>query len=137
MARIRPSSADHNTAFMDEYWPAYDRPLGIEWVEVRGHLRAEGDGGETLGIANYSVVGGLGHLQQILVRHDHAKSGTGSQLLRAFEADCEERGCHKLRLETADYQARGFYEKYGWRVAATLEHDRFDRTCYIMEKPLP
>ena len=134
--RIRESDAEHNGAFMERHWPEYDRPLGIVWEEVRLHLRAESDAGETLGIASYGVVGGLGTLAQILVGHGRARGGIGSRLLAAFEADCHARGCHKLRLETAEYQARGFYEKHGWQVAATLENDRFGKRVYVMEKAL-
>ena len=134
--KIVPSDAAHNDAFMRRHWPEYDRPLGIEWEEVAGHLRAEDDAGNTLGVANFRVVGGLGELQQILVHHGRARSGIGSQLLEAFEADCRKRGCHKLRLETAEYQARGFYERHAWSVVATLDDDRFRRRVYVMEKAL-
>ena len=133
---IRPSTALHNAAFMERHWPAYDRPLGIEWEEERLHIRAEDEAGRTLGIASYSVVGGLGRLQQILVDRSWARRGIGAQLLLAFERDCVGRRCHKLRLETGEYQARGFYERYGWRVAATLERDRFRRTWYVMARVL-
>ena len=134
--KITPSTAAHNQDFMDRHWPEYDRPFGIEWNEIAGHLRAEDESGDTFGIANYRIVGGLGELQQILVHHGRARGGIGSQLLEAFESECRTRGCHKLRLETADYQARGFYERHGWSVAATLRHDRFRRSVYVMEKTL-
>ena len=134
--RIAASTAEHNQHFMERHWPEYDRPLGIEWNEERGHLRAEDEVGDTLGVANFLIVGGLGELQQILVHHDRPRSGIGSELLVAFEAECRARGCHKLRLETADYQARGFYERHAWSVVATLHDDRFHRDVYVMEKPL-
>ncbi len=132
--KVRQSTAAHNDDFMERVWPDYDRPLGIVWDEYRGHIRVEDEDGTTVGIANYLVVGGLGELQQILVRVDHSRRGIGSRLLRAFEDDCWSRGCHKLRLETAEYQARGFYESHGWYVAATLADDRFGQAQYVMEK---
>ncbi len=72
--------------------------------------------------------------EQIRVGSEHARQGAGSALLAAFEEDCRARGCHQLRLETGDYQARGFYERHGWQVVATLTHDRFGRTWFVMEK---
>ena len=131
---IRSSTVEHNDGFMKRRWPEYDRPLGIQWREQHGHLRAESDSGTTVGVANYVIVGGLGELRQILVGEPWARQGIGSSLLTAFEAICRDRGCHKLRLETGDYQARGFYERHGWQVAATLRRDRFERTWFIMEK---
>lgn len=138
MISIRTSSAALNDAFVKRAWPEHDRPLGIEWSEHHGHLRAESEAGTTLGVANYVIIGGLGELRQIVVDARHARRGVGSALLIAFETVCRERGCHKLRLETAEYQARGFYERHGWHVAATLARDRFERTWFIMEKiPAP
>lgn len=134
---ICPSTAQHNDAFMGRAWPVYDRPMGIVWRVDHVHLRAEDDAGETIGIVNYTVVGGLGELRQILVDASRARQGVGSALLTAFEEDCWARGCHKLRLETGEHQARGFYERHGWQVAATLVRDRFQRTWFVMEKPKP
>jgi hypothetical protein len=57
-------------------------------------------------------------------------------LLGVFEARCRAAGCHKLRLETADYQARPFYERHGFTLAVTLTNDRFGRSVHIMEKRL-
>ena len=77
---IRPSTALHNAAFMERHWPAYDRPLGIEWEEERLHIRAEDEAGRTLGIASYSVVGGLGRLQQILVGATRNRGAAAARL---------------------------------------------------------
>ena len=134
---IRPSDAEHNDAFMAQVWPEVDAPLGIQWDEVRGYLRSEDASGITRGAATFRRVGGVGELLQILVRPEHHRDGIGGELLQAFEAECRAQGCHKLRLETAEYQARAFYERHGWHVAATLSDDRFHYALYVMEKPLP
>jgi hypothetical protein len=49
---------------------------------------------------------------------------------------CRRLGCHEIRLETARYQARPFYERHGFAVAATLTNDRFGRSWFVMEKKL-
>jgi len=54
----------------------------------------------------------------------------------SIEARCRRLNCHKIRLETADYQARPFYERHGFSVAATLTNDRFGRSVFVMEKRL-
>jgi GNAT superfamily N-acetyltransferase len=121
--------------FMAAEWPAYDAPLGIDWSR-RQEIVLVGTRGVPVGVACGVAIGGLGELKQLLVRAEHARTGVGSQLLMTFEQRCRSLGCHKLRLETAEYQARPFYERHGYAVAATLTDDRFGRDWYVMEKRL-
>ena len=126
------------TAFMDQEWPLHPTPPGVVWASFAIVLVARRD--VAIGTAVGVAVGGVGELKQLLVRRgDDRGGGVGSALLREFERRCRDRGCHKLRLETADYQARPFYERHGFTLAATLSNDRFGRTWYVMEKvyPLP
>lgn len=46
--------------------------------------------------------------------------GLGRQLLGAAEAAARARGCQGAWLGTFDFQARGFYERHGYRVFGTL-----------------
>lgn len=50
----------------------------------------------------------------------HGGRGLGSRLLRTLEASARERGCEQAHLETFSYQARGFYERHGYRAFAEL-----------------
>ena len=118
--------------FMDREWPRHPAPAGVVWAPFEVVLAARRNG--VIGAAVGVLVGGVAELQQLLVRHGDDRGGVGSALLREFERRCKERGCHKLRLETADYQARPFYERHGFRVVATLPNDRFGHTLFVMEK---
>jgi GNAT superfamily N-acetyltransferase len=46
--------------------------------------------------------------------------GLGSRLLAAAEAAAISRGCRGAWLGTFDFQARGFYERHGYRVFGEL-----------------
>src|ERR1700759_2440416 len=118
---------------MDAGWPVHDEPLGIRW-ESRDIVLAAKAGDEIVGGARGTVVGGLGSLNQILVEKKNARAGAGSALLAGVERRCRAPGCHKLRLETGDYQARPFYERHGFSVVATMKNDRFGRDFFVMEK---
>ncbi|HEX4445914.1 MAG TPA: GNAT family N-acetyltransferase [Polyangiaceae bacterium] len=127
-------TADDAAKFMAAEWPPHDASLGIVWSEQEIVLVATR--GVPVGVARGVVIGGLGELKQIVVKVDHAHGGVGSRLLEEFERRCIALGCHKLRLETGDYQARPFYEQHGFTVAATLTEDRFGRDWFVMEKRL-
>jgi GNAT superfamily N-acetyltransferase len=65
--------------------------------------------------------GANAELQQIWLPEAMRKLGLGRALLHAFEEAARERGCVLLYLETWTFQARGFYEKCGYRVALEIE----------------
>jgi GNAT superfamily N-acetyltransferase len=56
--------------------------------------------------------------------------GLGRDLMRRAEAEAVNRGCRSVWLDTFSFQARGFYEKLGYRLFGTLDgyppgHQRF------------
>jgi len=56
--------------------------------------------------------------------------GLGRRLMGAAEAEAVKRGCCGVWLDTYSFQARGFYEKLGYRLFGTLDnappgHQRF------------
>ena len=57
-------------------------------------------------------------------------------MLDAAEAEARARGCLRARLSTFDFQARGFYEKQGYRVVGTLADYPPGGAMYWMRKEL-
>jgi GNAT superfamily N-acetyltransferase len=49
------------------------------------------------------------------------RQGIGRDLIRAAEEEGRKRGCTMAHLDTFSFQARGFYEKLGYKVFGTLE----------------
>lgn len=62
--------------------------------------------------------------------------GTGRTLMRKVEAAAREAGASAVRLDTLDFQARGFYEKCGYRVYGELAGYPEDHTQYLMTKEI-
>ncbi|MEN4696438.1 GNAT family N-acetyltransferase [Pantoea agglomerans] len=62
--------------------------------------------------------------------------GTGRQLMMAAEEEARNRHCHMSVVDTLSFQARGFYEKLGYRVYGEQEGyaQRFAR--YYLAKRL-
>ncbi|RPE04412.1 N-acetyltransferase [Candidatus Pantoea deserta] len=46
----------------------------------------------------------------------YRQHGSGRQLMLAAEEEARGRGCHMAVVDTLSFQARGFYEKLGYRV---------------------
>jgi GNAT superfamily N-acetyltransferase len=64
------------------------------------------------------------------------KQGLGAQLLADAEAEGKRRGARMVHLDTFSFQARGFYEKYGYRTFGTLEYPGTNFQRYYMSKVL-
>lgn len=47
--------------------------------------------------------------------------GLGSQLIRAAEENARTYGCRHALVDTISFQARPFYEKYGFTLKTTLD----------------
>jgi GNAT superfamily N-acetyltransferase len=94
--------------------------------------------------ARQEVLGGLlGHIWGAWLRiavlwlaEPVRGQGYGGQLLAAAEAYARERGCRHAELATFSFQARPFYEKFGYEVFGTLEDYPPGHRKYFLRKAL-
>lgn len=77
--------------------------------------------GEWLGGLLGSLWGSWLHVRILWVDTAVRGRGHGARRLQAAEEYAVERGCFAATLETHSFQARPFYEKYGYEVFGTLE----------------
>jgi ribosomal protein S18 acetylase RimI-like enzyme len=61
------------------------------------------------------------YISKLWIQDEYRKRGGGSRLLRAAEAEAIAAGCTDAVVETFSFQARGFYERHGYEIYATLE----------------
>jgi predicted acetyltransferase len=64
------------------------------------------------------------------------RGGYGSKLLATAEQYALEKGCHNAWLTTASFQARPFYEKFGYELFATLDEFPPGHKLYFLKKQL-
>ena len=64
------------------------------------------------------------------------KTGLGTKLMRDAEAEGRRRGAKMVHLDTFSFQARGFYEKLGYRVFGTLDYPGTGFQRHYMTKAL-
>lgn len=62
--------------------------------------------------------------------------GFGRELLAAAEAEALVRGCARAMVQTFSFQARGFYERCGYRVVGRLDDYPPGHAFFWMEKDL-
>ena len=94
------------------------------------------DRGAVLGGALGDVWGGWLDLTFLWVAEPLRGKGYGEQLLRVAEDEARALGCQGVFLETLGFQARPFYERYGYEVFAKLPDRPAGYTSYFMKKLL-
>ena len=65
--------------------------------------------------------GGWLKISFLWVSPEERRQGRGRQLLLAAEAEARKRGCAHATLNTFNFQAPGFYPKFGYRIVGTIE----------------
>ncbi len=118
--------ADHNTRHAG---PSGNRPLAVLVKAADGEVQG-GLWGQT----------GYGWLftQLLVVPEPLRGQRVGTRILQLAEAEAEavRRGCHAAWLDTFDFQARGFYERLGYRCFGELADYPTGHARFFMEKRL-
>jgi GNAT superfamily N-acetyltransferase len=76
------------------------------------------------------------HITFLWVEESMRQQGYGAALLQAAEGEAWHHGCRHAHLETFSFQARPFYERFGYRVIAALEDYPPGHTYYYLRKTL-
>lgn len=115
---------------------------------VSPHHREYRAGFETLGIwvrdASGEILAGLTadlywgwlFVDDLWVHESLRRQRYGSELLRRAETEALKRGCTRSWLRTFSFQARGFYERHGYRVVGQLDDYPPGETFYTLRKDL-
>jgi GNAT superfamily N-acetyltransferase len=97
-----------------EHWEVKEKkPIAIEVRDEKNELLA-GAAGKTFG---YWLL-----VDNIWVSENLRGKNIGSQLLSELEKAAINRGCKFSLLDTLNFQARPFYEKFGYKVQWTQDH---------------
>ncbi|EAQ64034.1 acetyltransferase, GNAT family protein [Marinomonas sp. MED121] len=111
-----------------ENWEVSERlPLAVQVKDDDGNLIA-GAGARTFG--DWLL------LDTLWVSETLRGQDVGSKILQAVEEAGRARGCKKCMLETLNFQAKPFYEKFGYQVVWTQENYPKTGCQYFMVKQL-
>lgn len=107
--------------------PSGYRPLVIE---------VQDEAGATIGgLWGWTGYGWL-FTQLLVVPEALRGQGVGRQLMAQAEDEAAARGCHGAWLDTFAFQARGFYERLGYRCFGELPEYPRGHVRYFMHKAL-
>jgi GNAT superfamily N-acetyltransferase len=91
-----------------------------------------------------NIVGGLlGHTgygwlftQMLVVPASLRRRGVGTEIMQHAEKEAVTRRCHSAWLDTFEFQARGFYERLGYKCFGELPNYPGDNSRFFMKKSL-
>ncbi len=135
MPVIASSTYSAADAVTQKFWPHHNKTQGIAWNAKSVGLIAL-DGETPIGAATVKMVGGVATLEQLVVDPTKTGKGVGSLLVRETERLARSESCHVIELETAETQARPFYERLGYVVVLVRANGKFGLSWYLMEKRL-
>ena len=115
----------HNASHIGEDIYTHDATLAIA---------ARNDSGDIIGGVIGEVHWDWLHVHMLYLDAAFRGRGIGSRLLCELETEAKERGMIGSHVETASFQARGFYEKQGYAVFGTIENRPIGHVWYYMSK---
>jgi GNAT superfamily N-acetyltransferase len=115
----------YNYRFVGEYPDS--QPVRMDARDAQGQLVA----GIRAGVFLYWL-----HTDVLWVHDDHRGQGLGSHLLRMAEHQARELGARHSKLETFEWQARGFYLRHGYEEYARIDNFVPGRYLALMKKAL-
>lgn len=93
--------------------------------------------GNILGFVSCIIKSGITYIDFILIGVKYRNRGIGKKLIIAAELKAKELGSHKIWLETrVSWNLKGFYEKLGYIVRASLPNDVDHQEYLLMDKML-
>jgi GNAT superfamily N-acetyltransferase len=124
MIFVREAIARHNVAATGD---TYYSPLAIFLTDERDAI---------MGGAFGDVWGGWLELTFLWVAEPLRGQGYGEKLLLAAEEEARMQGCQGVFLSTFSFQARPFYERFGFELFVELPDHPAGHTLYFMKKTL-
>lgn len=102
-------------------------------------IGARDGGGKIIGglVANLQPGWKWMTVQRLWIEESHRRAGIGRQLLEAAEEEAQTQGCLHVAVDTTEFQARGFYEKQGYRVYAVQEDYPYGHRKFMLRKTFP
>jgi GNAT superfamily N-acetyltransferase len=125
LAAYNAAASEHlRVEYASGHW---GRPLDIYLVDEQGATLG--------GLVAYTIWGWL-VLDDLWLGERVRRQGYGRELMRRAEEEARARGCTQAQTHTFSFQARGFYEKLGYRLIGEVRDWPPGHSFYWLTKDL-
>lgn len=100
------------------------------------NLYIEDDQGQLLADLVAETFGNWLEIEYLFVKEELRGQGIGSQLLQQAESEAKKRNCRFAFVNTYQFQAPAFYQKYGYKEVFTLKDYPYTGQRYYYQKDL-
>ena len=100
------------------------------------NLYIEDEHGEIMAGLVAETFGNWLEIEYLFVKEDLRGQGIGSQLLQQAESEAKKRNCRFAFVNTYQFQAPAFYQKYGYKEVFTLKDYPYTGQRHYYQKEL-
>ena len=100
------------------------------------NLYVEDEHGEIMAGLVAETFGNWLEIEYLFVKEDLRGQGIGSKLLQQAESEAKNRNCRYVFVNTYQFQAPAFYQKYGYKEVFTLKDYPYTGQRYYYQKDL-
>ena len=100
------------------------------------NLYVEGEHGEIMAGLVAETFGNWLEIEYLFVKEDLRGQGIGSQLLQQAESEAKKRNCRFAFINTYQFQAPAFYQKYGYKEVFVLKDYPYSGQRHYYQKDL-
>lgn len=100
------------------------------------NLYIEDEHGELMAGLVAEIFGNWLEIEYLFVKEDLRGQGIGTQLLQQAESEAKKRNCRYAFVNTYQFQAPAFYQKYGYKEVFTLKDYPYTGQRYYYQKDL-
>lgn len=100
------------------------------------NLYVEDDSGQVMAGLVAETFGNWLEIEYLFVKEDLRGQGIGSQLLQQAESEAKKRNCRFAFVNTYQFQAPAFYQKYGYKEVFTMKDYPYTGQRHYYQKEL-
>ena len=100
------------------------------------NIYVEDDSGELMAGLVAETFGNWLEIEYLFVKEDLRGQGIGSQLLQQAESEAKKRNCRFAFVNTYQFQAPAFYQKYGYKEVFTMKDYPYTGQRHYYQKEL-
>ena len=100
------------------------------------NIYVEDDSGEIMAGLIAETFGNWLEIEYLFVKEELRRQGIGSQLLQQAESEAKKRNCRFAFVNTYQFQAPAFYQKYGYKKVFTMKDYPYTGQRHYYQKEL-